>query len=236
LVSNYDEGDSSDQKQSKTPSSVSIFITQGNTKQFFLDDVGAGLGEVIYLLSLTFGLSESVVLLDEPALNLHPQLLRSLISQIITSNNRKDFQLEDKPEANNNQFIIITHSPELTDYLLFDVGTTIFYIRKNSAGSTEINSLDNPTKEWLKKRKSQLSYTIDSRLFFGRALILTEGDSDKNLFIGAIKYFASIDSKLDLEGKEIMTLSAGSKDNFPKYKKLIDAFKIPCVFIGVTAC
>lgn len=29
-----------------------------------------------------------------------------------------------------------------------------------------------------------------------------------------------------------MTIGVGSKDNFPKYKRLVDAFKIPCVFIG----
>ena len=122
LVSSYDEDDSSNQNQNKGPKSVSICITQGKTKQFFLDDVGAGLGEVIYLLTLSFGLRESVVLLDEPALNLHQPLLKSLISKIITSNSvSKDDSNQSKNAPNDdsdNQFIIITHSPELTDYLL----------------------------------------------------------------------------------------------------------------------
>ena len=233
LVGNYDEDGGSSQNQSKGPTSVSICITQGKTRQFLLDDAGAGLGEVIYLLTLSFGLKESVVLLDEPALNLHPPLLKSLIREIITPN-RKVIQskTEDHIYNNDNQFVIITHSPELTDYLLFGADAKMFYIRKISDGSSEINSLDNETQNWIKQRKSQLSYLIDTMLFFGRALILTEGDSDKYLFIGATKYFASINPELDLEGREIMTINALSKDNFPKYKKLVDAFKIPSVFIG----
>jgi len=62
-------------------------------------------------------------------------------------------------------------------------------------------------------------------------LLTIQGDSDEFLF-GVTKYLASTNSELDLESKEIMTMGVGSKDNFPKYKRLVDAFKIPCVFIG----
>jgi hypothetical protein len=37
---------------------------------------------------------------------------------------------------------------------------------------------------------------------------------------------------LDLEDTDIMTTSAYGKNNFPKYKKLLDAFKILYVFIA----
>jgi predicted ATPase len=215
LVSSYDE-DSQD--QSKAPTSVSIFITQGETRQFLLDDSSAGLAETLYLLTLSLGLRESVVVLDEPALNLHPPLLKTVISKIITG-------------KNDNQFVIITHSPELTDYLLFEADAKLFSIRK-TGDISEIITSDKDTETWIKERRSQLSYLIDTRLFFGRALILVEGDSDKYLFIGANKHFASINPDLDLERTEIMTISADSKNNFPKYKKLLDAFKIPYVFIA----
>ncbi|MGC1932475.1 MAG: TOPRIM nucleotidyl transferase/hydrolase domain-containing protein [Candidatus Nitrosopolaris sp.] len=218
LVSNYDEDSDLSQNQSKGPTSVSIFITQGKTRQFILDDAGAGLAEILYLLTLSLGLRESVVLLDEPALNLHPPLLKTLISKIITG-------------KNDNQFVIITHSPELTDYLLFEADAKLFNIRK-TGDISEIITLDEDTETWIKERRSQLSYLIDTRLFFGRALILVEGDSDKYLFIGATKYFVSINPELDLEGTEIMTISAYGKNNFPKYKKLLDTFKIPYVFIA----
>ena len=51
-----------------------------NSKQFSLDKIGAGISETMFLLTAFFGSSDSVVLLDEPAVNLHPAQMKALLS------------------------------------------------------------------------------------------------------------------------------------------------------------
>jgi predicted ATPase len=72
---------------------------------------GSGVVEVLFLLTLSHGLINSVILLDEPAVNLHTPLLKSVMNEITKP--------AEVPE-HKNQVIIITHSFELLHYLLFE--------------------------------------------------------------------------------------------------------------------
>lgn len=69
--------------------------------------MGSGVLETIYLLTLAHGIENSVILLDEPAVNLHPSLMKSITNSL-------------QNPSLKNQFIIITHSPELAGYEIFD--------------------------------------------------------------------------------------------------------------------
>jgi predicted ATP-dependent endonuclease of OLD family len=224
VVNKYGEDNPANQmKNKKEPQSVTICITDKKSRQFLLDAVDAGISQAIYLLTLSFGLAERVILLDEPALNLHPRLLKSLMHEIIGHNeNMCDYR---------NQFIIITHSHELTHFLLFEEDAKIVHIKKIKDDQSKINLLDEKTEEWIKEQKTNLSYQIDTRLFFAKAVILTEGIADKFL-LAASRHFASKHPELDLDKQEIMILDIGGKFNFSKYKKLADRFNIPCILIG----
>lgn len=115
--------------------------------------------------------------------------------------------------------------------MLFDKEAEVLYIRKTSNSRSAVFSSDNDTWNWIKERKTQLKYQIDSRLFFGKCVICTEGETDRNLLLGAIQFLGSKDSNLDLDRKDVLIISVGSKDNFPKYKSLMDGFKIPYVLL-----
>lgn len=187
-------------------------------RQIPLHQVGTGLGEIIYLLSSAYGVENSLVLLDEPSVNLHPPLMRTLMRTL-------------QDVENNNQFAIVTHSPEVVSFQLFENKAKIFYIqRKNQASS--VKTLESDVKEWFEKDRDRLKHQIDTRIFFGKSVILTEGDSDKNLLAGLAEYWETIDSELDLSGNDVIITSIGGKKNFQKYIKLLQTFEIPYLVLA----
>jgi len=206
------------QNEPVIPKRPIILITDRKLgKSLPLKQVGAGLAEIIYLLSASYGMKNSVILLDEPSVNLHPSLMKSLMRYIGRSENQ-------------NQFIIITHSAELTQYELFESNADIMYVRKSNQRS-KITSLKNETKEWFDENRSKFKHQIDSRIFFGRCIILTEGESDKNL-LGIASYLNSQDPSMDLENNDIAIVSIGGSCNFNKYRKFLDGFQIPYVILA----
>lgn len=195
-----------------------ISITESGLPEHIpLDQVGGGVRGVLYLLTAVHGVKNSIVLLDEPGINLHPSMLKAAVSTIKFSNN-------------NNQFFIITHSPELLSNEMFDEGNDVVYIKKmnNQSG---IYSLDNETKNEFTIERRRLRHQIDPRIFFANLVILTEGESDRNL-LEITNGLANSDSKYDLSLKDIIIISVNSKYNFPKYVKLLKAFEIPYIILA----
>jgi len=186
-------------------------------KRFPLRQVGAGLTEIIYLLTASYGMKDSLIMLDEPSVNLHPPMMKALMRYIENTENK-------------NQFIIITHSAELSQYELFESEADLAYIRKTNHIS-KIKSLKGEVKEWFEENRSRFKHQIDSRVFFGRCTILTEGESDRNL-LGIAHYLESSDASLDLESNDIVITSVGGKCNFDKYTKLLSGFGIPYVILA----
>jgi len=81
--------------------------------------VGSGIFEVLSILAVVIGSEGKVVLLDEPALHLHPVYQKKLLKVFDELN-----------KNGNNQIIIITHSPYLVDTELLS-NTFRFYKDKN---------------------------------------------------------------------------------------------------------
>jgi predicted ATP-dependent endonuclease of OLD family len=202
----------------KVPKRPMILITDNKLrKRLSLKDVGAGLAEIVYLLSASYGMKNSIVLLDEPSVNLHPPMMKSLMRYLGN-------------DQNQNQFVIITHSAELVQYELFESNASIMYVHKSNQVS-KIISLKNGTRTWFNENRSNLKHQIDSRIFFGRCIILTEGESDRNL-LGIARFLSSKDPSIDLESNDIIIVSIGGSYNFDKYRKLLDGFHIPYVVLA----
>lgn len=104
------------------------------------------------------------------------------------------------------------------------------HVRKSNQVS-KIISLKDKTKEWFEENRSKFKHQIDSRIFFGRCIILTEGESDRNL-LGIARYISSQDPSIDLESNDIIIVSIGGSSNFDKYRRLLDGFQIPHVILA----
>ncbi len=187
-------------------------------RQFPTNQVGSGILEVIYLLTLAHGVSNSVILLDEPSVNLHPNLMKSLTRSLQNSDNT-------------NQFIVITHSPELTSHEIFEEKSDILYLRKTDQ-HTVVKKLDGETETWFNENRHRLRHQLDTQIFFSKGVIFTEGDSDKNLLIGISNFLESRSKGADITGNDIIITQVGGKDGFAKYEKLMASFEIPYLIIA----
>ncbi len=201
------------------PKIPTIMIQDENLQmQFSTDQVGSGLLEIIYLLTLAHGLNDSVILLDESAVNLHPTLMKSIIKSLQNPDRR-------------NQFIIVTHSAELASYEIFDTRASIVYIRKKNNQSI-VKILEDKTKEWFTQDRHRLKHQIDSRIFFGKSVLLCEGDSDKNLLEGIANSLEYTNSKINIAQNDVIITHVGGKNNFKKYMDLMINFDIPYLVLG----
>ena len=201
------------------PKIPAIMIVDKKLKQQFpIDQVGSGILEIIYLLTLAHGVSNSVILLDEPSVNLHPNLMKSLTRSLQNSDNT-------------NQFLVITHSPELTSHEIFEEKSDILYLRKTDQ-HTVVKKLDGETETWFNENRHRLRHQLDTQVFFSKGVIFTEGDSDKNLLIGISNLLESRSKDADIARNDIIITQVGGKKSFAKYEKLMKSFEIPYLIIA----
>ncbi len=188
-----------------------ILIRKMNSSKILpIDSMGAGLGEVLYLLSVTIGLRESVLLLDEPSLNLHPLMMKRLMRKL---------------SEYGNQTAVITHSPELLRFEFFENDGHIVNIRKRD-GMSLIFQPHPEDESWLKNQRSKLEYLIDPRIFFSRGVLLCEGETDKSFLTSAAMGYS-----INLLLKDVAIVPAGSETIIGFYCYLLDLFSIPFVVL-----
>lgn len=138
-------------------------------QQIPIDYIGCGILEILNILRTTMGNEECIIMLDEPALHLHPLTQSKLLQRVI-----------EEVEGRNNQVILITHSPYIlnSNYLK---NTIRFALEDNE---TKIYPLD----KWLGRIKPNEKEKIEKYLemvpeskaiLFSRGVILAEGFAEK---------------------------------------------------------
>ncbi len=175
----------------------------------------AGVFEVLFLLAIIIGQTNKVIFLDEPALNLHPNMQRRIIELIQNSAN--------------NQFIIITHSstfitkesiPHLWRFCLNQGGTKNININELINGS-------NLPKEDKKDLSIQLEKEGVRDILFSQGVILAEGPSDKISLQLLDKHLSDKGIGANLEDKEWMIISIDGKKSLSKFINAMQLLSIP---------
>jgi predicted ATP-dependent endonuclease of OLD family len=177
--------------------------------------MGSGVFEATYLLTVSTAVSEGIVVLDEPALHLHPIQISAL----------KRVLVENAAETHS-QLLSITHSPVFLgrDILKEEVGVT--YVNRNDAESTTFQaSLED--KQWMISNKEQMHFEFDSSVFFARFVILVEGDSEIGFLEGL-----SARVSLNLDDQDILVLPVGGKLNFRRILRILHMYSIPFAILA----
>lgn len=194
---------------------VTIVVNDELEEQFPAADAGAGVRESIYLLALVLGSRDSVVLLDEPSINMHPSLAREILGKILG--------------ARKNQILVTTHSPAIVSFVAFENPSKILYVRKTNFSST-VHALDE-VPELPETARGRLRYAIDPGIFFAKCVVLVEGESDKSLMTG-IWRLLGLGSGGDLNYNDILVVPVCGKKNFPKYQKVLAGFGVPYLILA----
>lgn len=176
-----------------------------------LEFSGAGIAEALFLSAVLAGSSGQVVLLDEPALNLHPTMQTALLDALQA--------LAHQPESERSQFLVNTHTPtlippdevECVSRLTLQRGHTVRQALKVSQND-------------MVKLKQLLRGNLEVRAFlFSRAVLLVEGETE----LGALLVWCP-----EIVRQDIALYAVGGRGAFVSPLRLIQNFGIPWAIIG----
>lgn len=162
----------------------------------------AGMLETLYLLTIIIAPMKKTVLLDEPALNLHPSMQRKVLDAILSYSIKK----------NNNRVVLVTHSPSMLEVDGLD---TIYRLSMEKNGTSQIKNVQEVTNTLSDPDRKQLTQwmrNVEIRsLLFSRGIMLVEGPSDKVVVESVDKYLSAKGKGANIQDREIAVISVGGK-------------------------
>ena len=181
-----------------------------------LAQVSSGARGVIYMLAAVYGTKNSIVMLDEPGINMHPTMLQAVVDGMGGQNS-------------DNQILVVTHSPDLLRYELLREDADIIYVRN-------IDKQSKPFQAGASTGQGENDHVgivlkNNPEVFFAECVILVEGKSDRAL-LELAGVMAAKDLKYDLPLNNIPVVSVGGKKSFPSYMKQLDEYGIQWVILA----
>ena len=191
------------------------FVRKIGRERGLLDFASIGIGamETLFLLSMCFVNRDKVILLDEPAANLHPTQIRRLMREIASAGDQ---------DSKSGQVAVITHSPTLASLGLLSRTNEI--VRVSRREHSIVAQPSGEDREWIEENLATF-HLLKSDVFFARGVVLVEGPSDR-FFLEAI-----LDGSLDQSG-DIAVVDVGGKKSFKKFRRLLGIFEIPHVILA----
>jgi energy-coupling factor transporter ATP-binding protein EcfA2 len=184
--------------QQGNPGHVIQISESGKTRE--LQSSASGYFEALNIFAVLVSADDSILILDEPALNLHPMKIR-LLSKILTEMKK--------------QVIINSHSPFFVVPSLFKQGSSVTHVKKDTKGVSRFISKPAPFKLPVK------SYVFKPEVFFSACSIFVEGPGDAAAL-------TAISDNLDdiFEHYDILIVDAGGKGNIHNYVDRIKTFEL----------
>ena len=188
-----------------------------------LSSSAAGVFELLVLLTLLIGQEGKILLLDEPALNLHPTKqvqLRGILEE----------------SSSSNQVVMVTHSPLLVSMDYSD-HTWRFFHDSNGTGAIGLKDLG-VSPDVRRRVGGAVTEEEWGALLFASGLIIVEGPGDKY----ATEEF---DMKLGRKGAHLkednwLVMSPGGKDSIGTLMDICNKVGIPAVVLtdrdGIMEC
>ena len=199
------------EKKTIQPGNVSIMFRNNNEQQSntikFMES-GSGIREILFLLAKYFDTEKSVIFMDEPAMNLHPTLIKKLMREIFSKDNGQ------------NQLIIITHSPIILANTKLLTTSNIIRIFKNKTSIVVQPSIDE--KKWIIDQ-IPIFHLLKLDMLFSKGVILVEGPSDVIFFSALLDRIRDLNCYVD----DIMIIGTGGSKSMEKFGQFMHIFKIP---------
>lgn len=181
----------------------------------------AGIAEALFLATGIGSLTDSVILLDEPAQKMHPNLQRRFLEYV-----------RDSAKANDNQFFLITHSP----YLIRGEDTPHIWRFDLKSGITRAENVGEALHHLESGDQAKIQLSMKSpdirALLFSRGVVLVEGPSDKLIVEAVDSYLAGLEKSADLSSKEWSVVDVGGKNSFPTFVSLCQVLGLPVLIVA----
>lgn len=173
---------------------------------------GAGLQEAVLLAVLTARGPGRVIVLDEPAVQLHPTMQRRIATTAL-----RDVQA-----------LLITHSADLVPVATAADLNRIVRLAPGPDGATTVRRVPATTASDLAGWIQNLAAADTRALLFARAVILCEGASET----GALGQWWNTATRSGPEAANVPLLDVGGQSNFGGYINYLTAFGIPWAVIA----
>ena len=185
-------------------------LTQKSNVESTTYFLGAGILQILLLITHIVAHKDKIILVDHPELHLHPHPERNLATLIDDS---KDIQI-----------FLITHSPY---FINIDKRHRILrFVQKNS--QTEVHTMQPEYLTDTEYSKLEHLLDIDSKeLFFARKVLLVEGPTE----YGAIPVFAKA-MNYSFDKKGISIVNVGGKSNLSIFARLCEGYHIPYLILA----
>jgi AAA15 family ATPase/GTPase len=167
-----------------------------DSKEYDLEESASGYFETLILLLHVGTEKEDILIIDEPALHLHPIKIKQL-GRTLSSYAKR-------------QVILVTHSPYFVDLSLFKEKRCLISIQKDPRGISQIFNKIGMLALDLKP------HNFNPEIFF-KCNIFVEGPSDAAALMAISDSLNHI-----LEKRDILIVDAGGKDVVEKYIEIID--------------
>ncbi len=199
---------------SQTPDMILELVTINSWGDIPLEFSGAGISEALFLSVVLAGSSGQVVLLDEPALNLHPTMQTTLLGVLQA--------IAHQPESTRSQFLVNTHTPSLVPPDAIEHVSRLTL--QNGHTIRQALQISQIIQSELVKLRNLLRGNLAARaLLFSRAILLVEGETE----LGPLPIWFP-----ELMSQDIASYAVGGRGAFVSPLKLIHNFAIPWAIIG----
>lgn len=171
-----------------------------------LENIGAGVAELVILLTNLVARKGIIFVIEEPESHLHPQAKRRLQELI-------------KNSAERNQLFVITHDPYFAHPENLDALTRLWLTNQGTLAASLPNTLSQKAHAQL---KTAMKDPTKREVLFARTAIFVEDESQRNFLHGCAN---ALNYRLDSSG--ISVISVDGADGFKPYVELAKALRIP---------
>lgn len=199
---------------------IEVFPTSGSTAESApiphpLRFAGTGVEQALVIAETLVGAPERIVILDEPATNLHPAWQSVVRSHLC---------------SRSGQCLLVTHSPYLIPSENGEQLATIvrFDVRQGATRTFRLSPEDLSDERWVGTMVKELSWSADARgLLFAGGVILLEGETE----LAALPtWFSKSPTAARHRGPDdlhILFYSVGGDQSFQSFVSYLDRFGIP---------
>ncbi len=176
----------------------------------------AGTIELLVLLTALVGQQNKIILLDEPASNLHPIMQRHVMDIVCRA-----------VQKNCNQVVMITHSPFLVNSENFE-STWRLSAAGGDTRAINLHAAIRPMRQ--SKQMTRRFYDTEVRgILFQRGVVLVEGPSDRIVLEKTDRHMTdnADPNAPNMEENEWAVLDVGGKDSMPLMINLAKGLGIP---------
>lgn len=193
--------------------SFQFFDTKRNKPLNDINSLSAGQKAIIHLVFEAYGRGDLkwwLVIIDEPEIHLHYQFQNEYLKII------EDINREQKC-----QYILVTHSESLIN------SSTIHNVKRFALDWENHTAIKSPSlSEEQKLLVKILDNTRSTHAFFGKKILLVEGETDRYFFKSMLKEY-----KPDFE-YQISVLDINGKWSHEKWKSFFESFWLIVYYVG----